>query len=54
MELVSTTNAVAGEGIILLPGEKRTFYGNLSARAMGDAGANINVVDFTEAGEGGG
>ena len=53
VELASTTNTTEGEGIILLPGEKRAFNGNLSARAMGDVGANINVVDFTEAGEGG-
>lgn len=53
VELASTTNATAGEGIILLPGEKRTFNGSLSARSMGDATADVNVVDFTEAGEGG-
>lgn len=52
-ELVSTTNATAGEGIVLLPGEKRTFNGSLSARSMGDASTDVNVVDFTEAGEGG-
>jgi hypothetical protein len=53
VELASSTNAVAGEGIVLNPGEKRSFKGALSARSIGDAGADVNVVDFTEAGEGG-
>lgn len=53
VELASSTNAVAGEGIVLNPGEKRSFKGALSARSLGDAGAVVNVVDFTEAGEGG-
>jgi hypothetical protein len=53
VELASSTNAVAGEGIVLNPSEKRSFKGALSARSMGDAGAVVNVVDFTEAGEGG-
>ena len=53
VELASSTNAVAGEGIVLNPGEKRSFKGAMSARSIGDAGADVNVVDFTEAGEGG-
>ena len=53
VELVSTTNETEGEGILLAPHEKRTFNGALSARSLGDAGAEVNVVDFTEAGEGG-
>lgn len=53
VELASSTNAVAGEGIVLHPGEKRSFKGALSARSIGDAGADVNVVDFIEAGEGG-
>lgn len=53
VELASSTNAVEGEGIVLNPSEKRSFKGALSARSMGDAGAVVNVVDFTEAGEGG-
>ena len=53
VELASSTNAVAGEGIVLNPSEKRSFKGALSARSIGDAGADVNVVDFTEAGEGG-
>lgn len=53
VELASSTNAVAGEGIVLNPGEKRSFKGTLSARSLGDAGTEVNVVDFTEAGEGG-
>ena len=53
VELASSTNAVAGEGIVLNPSEKRSFKGALSARSLGDAGTEVNVVDFTEAGEGG-
>ena len=53
VELVSSTNAAAGEGIVLLPGEKRTYKGSISARSLGDAGSDVNVVDFTEAAEGG-
>ena len=54
VELVSTTNETEGEGILLAPHEKRTFNGALSARSAGDAGAAVNVVDFIEAGKGGG
>lgn len=53
VELASTINATAGEGIVLLPGETRSFKGAISARSMGDNSAKINVVDFIEAGEGG-
>ena len=53
VELTSSTNAVEGEGIVLNPSEKRSFKGAMSARSLGDAGAVVNVVDFTEAGEGG-
>jgi len=53
VELASSTNAVEGEGIVLNPSEKRSFKGALSARSLGDAGAVVNVVDFTDAGEGG-
>ena len=53
VELTSSTNAVEGEGIVLNPSEKRSFKGALSARSLGDAGAVVNVVDFTDAGEGG-
>lgn len=52
VELVSTSNAVAGEGIILLPGEKKVFTGAVKARSLG-AENTINVVDF-KSGEGGG
>ena len=54
VELVSTSNETEGEGILLAPHEKRTFNGALSARSVGDAGAAVNVVDFIEAGKGGG
>jgi len=53
VELTSSTNAVEGEGIVLNPSEKRSFKGAMSARSLGDAGAVVNVVDFTDAGEGG-
>lgn len=52
VELVSTSNAVAGEGIILLPGEKKAFKGAIKARSLG-ATNTVNVVDFKE-GVGGG
>lgn len=52
VELVSTTNAVAGEGIILLPGEMKAFKGAIKARSLG-ATNTVNVVDFKE-GVGGG
>lgn len=45
VELVSTSNAVAGEGIILLPGEKKAFKGAIKARSLG-ATNKVNVVDF--------
>lgn len=52
VELVSTSNAVEGEGIILLPGEKKAFKGAIKARSLG-ATNTVNVVDFKE-GVGGG
>lgn len=52
VELVSTSNAVEGEGIILLPGEKKAFKGAIKARSLG-ATNKVNVVDFKE-GVGGG
>ena len=53
VELVSGTNAVAGEGITLRPGERIAFDGAISARSLGDNDAIINVVDFSLAGKGG-
>lgn len=53
VELVSGTNAVAGEGITLRPGERIAFDGAISARRLGDNDAIINVVDFSLAGKGG-
>ena len=53
VELVSGTNAVAGEGITLRPSERIAFDGAISARRLGDNDAIINVVDFSLAGKGG-
>lgn len=53
-ELVSTSNAVEGEGIELLPGEKRTFNGAMKARSKGGTNTTVNVVDFKDAAGGGG
>lgn len=53
VELVSTTNAAAGEGILLMPGEIRSFNGTIKARSM-QGENNINVVDFKEQAGGGG
>ncbi len=53
-ELVSTTNATEGQGIELLPGEKRTFNGAMKARSKGGTNTTVNVVDFKDAAGGGG
>lgn len=53
VELASDTNPTAGEGIVLHPGEKRSFSGSVYARKMGENGGTINVVDFKENAGGG-
>ena len=53
VELVSTSHAVAGDGIVLMPGDQKSFSGALSARSLGSGGATLNVVDFTDAAGGG-